>query len=84
MNIQNHSTATRGDQVQTENPTTTGTRYIRANQLLQQFVPFSPSTLRRKVLAGEFPQPVKLSARVVAWKLDDVIAWAKACETAGA
>ncbi len=69
--------------MQTENPTTTGTRYIRANQLLQQFVPFSPSTLRRKVLAGEFPQPVKLSARVVAWRLDDVIAWTKAREAEG-
>lgn len=69
--------------MQTENQNTTGTRYIRANQLLQQFVPFSPSTLRRKVLAGEFPQPVKLSARVVAWRLDDVIAWTKAREAEG-
>lgn len=61
--------------MKTEKTEATGVRYIRARQLLQQYVPFSEATLRRKVAAGEFPQPVKLSTRVVAWKLDDVIAW---------
>ena len=69
--------------MQTETTNQAGVRYIRARQLLQQYVPFSEATLRRKVAAGEFPQPVKLSARVVAWKLDDVMEWAKACEAEG-
>lgn len=42
------------------------------------FLPFSSATLWRKVKAGEFPKPVKLSERVTAWALEDVHAWAQA------
>lgn len=38
-------------------------------------VPFSPSTLWRRVAAGTFPKPIKLSERVTAWKAEDIRAW---------
>lgn len=44
-------------------------------------LPFSAPTLWRKVSAGTFPKPVKLSKRVTAWRVGDVRAWLNACET---
>lgn len=41
-------------------------------------LPFSPPTLWRKVKAGTFPKPTKLSERVTAWKVGDVRAWLSA------
>jgi predicted DNA-binding transcriptional regulator AlpA len=38
-------------------------------------LPFSSPTLWRKVAAGTFPKPSKLSERVTVWKLGDVRAW---------
>lgn len=38
-------------------------------------LPFSAPTLWRKVKAGTFPAPFKLSERVTAWKVGDVRAW---------
>ncbi len=35
----------------------------------------SRTTLWRKVMAQEFPQPVKLSAGVTAWRVEDVRQW---------
>jgi prophage regulatory protein len=35
----------------------------------------SRSSIYRLVAAGEFPAPVKLSARAVGWKTRDVAAW---------
>ena len=56
--------------------------FIRQSQLVQNSkspasppVPFSAPTLWRKVAAGTFPKPVKLSARVTAWRVGDVRAW---------
>jgi len=49
--------------------------YIRAQQLVPGILPFSNSTLWRKVRAGEFPKPVKLSERVTAWRVEDVRQW---------
>lgn len=43
-------------------------------------LPFSAPTLWRKVSAGTFPKPVKLSKRVTAWRVGDVRAWLNACE----
>jgi prophage regulatory protein len=51
------------------------TGYVRQSQLIPGILPFSDSTLWRKVKAGEFPKPVKLSQRVTAWKAEDVRAW---------
>lgn len=41
-------------------------------------LPFSAPTLWRKVKAGTFPRPIKLSERVTAFKVGDVRAWLKA------
>lgn len=57
--------------------------YIRQAQLVQNPknpemagpVPFSVPTLWRKVAAGTFPKPVKLSARVTAWQVGEVRSW---------
>jgi prophage regulatory protein len=38
-------------------------------------VPFSSSTVWRKVRRGEFPAPIKVSAGVTAWRVGDVRAW---------
>jgi prophage regulatory protein len=51
------------------------TGYVRIAQLIPAPVPFSNATLWRKVAAGKFPAPVKLSARVTAWRVADVRAW---------
>jgi prophage regulatory protein len=42
------------------------TGYVQAKQLVPHIIPFSPATLWRKVKAGTFPAPVKLSAGVTA------------------
>ena len=57
--------------------------FIREAQLVQSHkrpdslapLPFSAPTLWRKVKAGTFPKPVKLSERVTAWKVGDVRQW---------
>lgn len=51
------------------------TGFIRQAQLVPAVVPFSGSTLWRRVKAGEFPRPVKLSERVIAWRIEDVRRW---------
>ena len=38
-------------------------------------VPFSGTTLWRRVKAGSFPSPVKLSERVTAWRAEDIRQW---------
>ena len=49
--------------------------FVRQSQLIPAIVPFSSATLWRKVKAGTFPAPVKLSARVTAWRVEDVREW---------
>jgi prophage regulatory protein len=57
--------------------------FIREAQLVQSPkrpgtpapLPFSAPTLWRKVAAGTFPKPMKLSERVTAWRVADVRAW---------
>lgn len=38
-------------------------------------LPFSAPTLWRKVKAGAFPAPIKLSERVTCWKVSEVRQW---------
>ena len=49
--------------------------YVRQSQLIPAILPFSSATLWRMVKAGKFPYPVKLSARITAWRVEDVRAW---------
>jgi prophage regulatory protein len=41
----------------------------------------SRSTIYEWMKRGEFPQPVKLGVRIVAWRESDVTAWLEACKT---
>lgn len=63
--------------VATPQPNIPATGYVRAPALLA-VVPVSASTLWRRVKAGTFPKPVKLSERVTAWRAEDVRAWIEA------
>lgn len=58
-----------------DTPTLPVTGYVRQSQLIPHIVPFSSTTLWRKVKSGDFPAPVKLSPRVTAWRAEDVRAW---------
>ena len=49
--------------------------FVRQSQLIPGIIPFSSATLWRKVKAGTFPAPVKLSQRVTAWRVEDVREW---------
>ncbi|MDO8774299.1 MAG: AlpA family phage regulatory protein [Burkholderiaceae bacterium] len=46
-------------------------------------LPFSGPTLWRKVKAGTFPKPLKLSERITAWRVGDVRAWINTQSVAG-
>jgi len=50
------------------------TGFLRQPQVLQ-LVPISKSTLWRRIQAKTFPQPIKLSVRVTAWRAEDVYGW---------
>lgn len=60
--------------------------FLRESQLVQDpkrpdcaaLLPFSAATLWRKVAAGTFPRPVKLSTRVTAWRVAEVRKFLKA------
>jgi prophage regulatory protein len=51
------------------------TGYVRESQLIPHIIPFSSSTLWRKVKNGTFPAPRKLSARVTAWSAESIREW---------
>jgi prophage regulatory protein len=44
----------------------------------------SRSTLYEWMKRGEFPQPVRLGTRIVAWRESDVTEWLESRETRGA
>jgi prophage regulatory protein len=52
-------------------------RYLREKQLLERYLPFSGSTLWRKVRARDFPAPVKLGPAITAWREREVASWLK-------
>jgi prophage regulatory protein len=49
--------------------------FLRKKELLQFVVPFSGSTLERKVRSGDFPAPIKISQSINAWRSTDVQHW---------
>ncbi len=55
-------------------PVLPDTGFLRQPQVLV-FVPFSKSTLWRRIQARTFPQPLKLSARVTVWRAEDIRNW---------
>jgi predicted DNA-binding transcriptional regulator AlpA len=55
------------------------TGFVRQAQLIPHIIPISSSTLWRKVKAGDFPAPVKLSSRVTAWRVEDLREWMAKC-----
>ena len=49
---------------------------LREKQLHEvQIIPFSTSTLWRKVKTGDFPKPIKLSDQITAWRVKDLRQW---------
>ncbi|MES2728996.1 MAG: AlpA family phage regulatory protein [Pseudomonadota bacterium] len=50
------------------------TGYLRIAQVLQ-FIPVSKSTWWAGINSGRFPQGVKLSPRVTAWRVEDIREW---------
>jgi len=62
--------------VSTENEyTLPETGFVRQKQLIPAIIPFSATTLWRKVAAKQFPAPIKLSENVTAWRVEDVRKW---------
>jgi predicted DNA-binding transcriptional regulator AlpA len=51
-------------------------RLMRLSQIIgpDGILPFSRSTFYAKVKAGEIPQPIKLGARISAWRASDIYA----------
>lgn len=55
-------------------------KFIRIGQLATRpnrpgRLPLSPNSVWRLAREGEFPKPIKLSAAVTAWRLEDIEAW---------
>ena len=51
------------------------TRRLLRRQEVLDLVQFSLTTLYRLMANGDFPRPVKLGARAVAWWEDEVLEW---------
>jgi prophage regulatory protein len=52
--------------------------FIRLKDLRElHILPFSTSTLWRKVKVGSFPAPTRISDQIVAWRLGDIREWLK-------
>jgi len=45
---------------------------------IMPMLPFSPATLWRRVNAGTFPAPIKISSGVTVWRREEVEAWSQA------
>ena len=60
--------------LQAQRPTLPETGFVR-QKLLLSFVPFSKSTLWRRVNDGVFPAPIRLSVGITAWRAEDVRRW---------
>lgn len=70
----NQSTFTKEARVQPTYGALPATGFIRLTDL-RPIVGFSDSTLWRRVRAGSFPQPIRLSVRCTAWRVEEIRAW---------
>jgi prophage regulatory protein len=57
-------------------------RFLRLTEV-QRRVPFSRSTIYLKISRGEFPPPVNIGARAVAWVESDIEKWIESRITKG-
>lgn len=56
--------------------------FIRLHQLLAaSIIPFSAATAWRRSRAGTFPQPVRISPQVTAWRVGEIRQWLKCPES---
>lgn len=76
-----HASTTLGEKLQRLRQEAPGAAYIRQAGLVPGMLPISPATLWRWVKNGDFPPPIKLSARVTAWRIADVENWLTARQT---
>ncbi len=52
------------------------TKYVRCVELKPQYgIPFCRVHLKRKIAAGEFPEPVYLGPNTIAWREEEILAW---------
>lgn len=50
--------------------------FVRLHQLLAaSIIPFSAATAWRRVREGTFPQPVRISPQVTAWRVSQIRQW---------
>jgi len=49
-------------------------RLLRINQIIPDILPVSKSHFWQGVKDGKYPKPVKLSARVTAWRESEILA----------
>lgn len=50
--------------------------FVRLNQLRSaSIIPFSTATAWRRVREGTFPQPVRISPQVTAWRVSQIRQW---------
>lgn len=50
-------------------------RHIKGQPAKVGLIPLGESTIWQKVRQGTFPKPYRLSTRITAWKLEEVIQW---------
>lgn len=56
--------------------------FIRLHQLLAaSIIPFSAATAWRRIREGSFPQPVRISPQVTAWRVSQIRQWLKCPES---
>jgi len=53
---------------------TSENRLVRTSEL-RQYVPYGRTRIMQLVNAGQFPRPIRLSSRRLAWKLSDLRDW---------
>ncbi len=51
-----------------------GTRILRAREVVAA-IGVSKATLYRMVNSGQFPRPIRVGARAVGWRMDEIDAW---------
>ena len=54
-------------------------RIVRRNEVTR-LTGLARATIYKKVADGSFPEPIRLGARSVGWRLSDIVAWLQAPE----